>query len=358
MRKFSFEINITKQCNFSCTYCFEGNHCDMSNDIEQHLPLVFERIDELLSDDWWNKHHDVMNIVFWGGEPTLRPLLIEQIVERYKHHDKVGFMMYTNGYLVDSVIKTFSDIKHKFEIQVSYDGEPIHDINRKHKNGNLTSNTVKENVKKLVDAGMEVSLKSTIKIDELKYFDEAWEDIKNIALELNYPFRYAPTLEYHEETPMEYFDEFECSLKRYVKKEVESLRSGNPPMLSWLNSNKNKCAFSTAGLFVDIDGGIYYCHGCSYVEDPSDFRFSDLRDDGLLAKIKENRNRFKPEYEPECDFCTATACLACNVSKYINSSKESFIDKWNDYLCQPNLCRYYKLFGKYNEVLNKMIRRK
>ena len=358
MRKFSFEINITKQCNFECTYCFEGNHCELTNDIGQHLPLVFKRIDELLYDEWWGDNYDIMNIVFWGGEPTLRPLIIKEIVDRYRKNEKVHFMMYTNGYMVDSVIETFSDIKNRFEIQVSYDGNPIHDINRKHKNGELTSAAIKTNVKKLVDEGMEVSLKSTIKIEELKYFDEAWEDIKNISIDMDFPFRYAPTLEYHDETPTEYFDEFEDSLKRYVKKEAMSLKEGNMPYLSWLDSNKNKCAFSTAGMFVDIDGGIYYCHGCSYVEDPKDFKFSYLEDDDFLDKVKDNREKFTPVYNYECDMCIATACLSCNVSKYINSSKEDFFDKWNDYTCQTDLCKYYKLFGKYNEVLNRIIRRK
>ena len=358
MRNFSFEINITKQCNFNCTYCFEGNHCDLTNDIGDNLSLVFDKIDELLNDDWWRENYDIMNIVFWGGEPTLRPLIIEEIVEKYKDNDKVRFMMYTNGYIVDGIIKTFTCIKDKFEIQVSYDGSPIHDINRQTKLGELTSDAIKKNVRRLVNGGFEVSLKSTIKISELKYFDEAWEDIKNISQELNYPFRYSPTLEYHDETTMEYYDEFESSLKRYVKKEVESLRNNNPPYLSWLNANKNKCAFSTAGMFVDIDGGIYYCHGCSYVEDPSDFKFSDLSDKDFLQKVKSNKVNFIPEQNSECDVCSASTCLACNVSKYINSSKEDFFDRWNDYTCQTNLCKYYKLFGKYNEVLNRIIRRK
>lgn len=357
MNKFSFEINVTKQCNFACSYCFEGNHCDDYDDVESHLLRIFTMIDQLLSDDWWNEHHDKMDIVFWGGEPTLKPHIIKEVVGRYKDNDKVTFMMYSNGYLVDDIVDTFVDIKDKFHIQVSYDGNPVHDINRKHKNGQITSTVVKDNIRKLVENDINVTLKSTIKLSELHLFDEAWQDIKDFGTEVGHFFRYSPTIEYYGDVSLEHLRPFEDALKRYVKKELDNVKNGNTPVLGWLGGGKNKCGFFTSGMFVDVDGGIYYCHGCSYVDDSEVFKFGDINDQNIIDKLKDNKNRLSPQYNNTCDMCTATVCLSCNVSKYINSNKDSFVERWNDYTCQQNLCEYYKLFGKYDEVLRRLLRR-
>ncbi len=266
--------------------------------------------------------------------------------------------MYSNGYIVDELIDIFNGIEERLNLQISYDGNPIHDKQRLHRNGGLTSDTIKNNVKKLLESGIKPSLKSTIVLSDLKHFDEAWQDIKDFGLETGHLFRYSPTIEYHDgETPLDFLGEFEDSLKRYVKKELHNIKDGNKPVLGWLGNDKSKCGFTTSGLFVDIDGGIYYCHGCSYVEDPSVFRFSELGDINLIEKLKSNKEDFRPVYNQTCDMCIASVCLGCNVVKYINSSKDGFFDRWNDYTCQENLCEYYKLFGKYDEVLKRLTRR-
>ncbi|MFW5986238.1 MAG: radical SAM protein, partial [Halanaerobiales bacterium] len=80
-------IDPTSACNLNCTGCWAGKY-NKSDSLE------LETIDRIITEA---KDLGIYFIVLSGGEPTVYPHLFE-IFER---HQDVGFMMYTNGTLID-----------------------------------------------------------------------------------------------------------------------------------------------------------------------------------------------------------------------------------------------------------------
>ena len=80
-------MDPTSACNLNCEGCWAGKY-DKSDTLE------FETMDRIINEA---KELGIYFIIFSGGEPTVYPRLME-LVEK---HPDVGFMMYTNGTLID-----------------------------------------------------------------------------------------------------------------------------------------------------------------------------------------------------------------------------------------------------------------
>lgn len=98
-------IFLTYRCNLNCSYCFASN-------------VVFDKdlTKYSLSDDRTNQlinfiKHDILrrkskdnSIVFFGGEPTLVPNIIDYIINETRNLD-LKYSIYTNGLLLDRIPK-------------------------------------------------------------------------------------------------------------------------------------------------------------------------------------------------------------------------------------------------------------
>ncbi|RCW50783.1 MULTISPECIES: radical SAM protein [unclassified Halanaerobium] len=80
-------IDPTSACNLNCEGCWAGKYNKSDS-------LDFATIDRIITEA---KEMGIYFIVLSGGEPTVYPQLFD-ILEK---HDDVGFMMYTNGTLID-----------------------------------------------------------------------------------------------------------------------------------------------------------------------------------------------------------------------------------------------------------------
>ncbi|MFW6410332.1 MAG: radical SAM protein [Halanaerobiales bacterium] len=80
-------IDPTSGCNLNCTGCWAGKYSESDS-------LDFETIDRIITEA---KELGIYFIVLSGGEPTVYPRLFDI----FEKHDDVGFMMYTNGTLID-----------------------------------------------------------------------------------------------------------------------------------------------------------------------------------------------------------------------------------------------------------------
>lgn len=280
----------------------------------------------------------------------------ENELQMVKDGTRIAFLMYSNGSNYEKVIDIFEPVKRKFEIQISYDGQPIHDLRRKDIAGAPTSARAREAIRELKKAGFTTLIKSTLKTEDSKYLPEVWDDFNSLREEIE-DIRYSPTIEHKKDFDPNDLVDFENSLKKLVLKEKDFYRENERFLWSWIDATKSQCTLFRVGLFVDVDGGLYYCHGCPYEDECGNLWFGEIGDPELLNMMKNNYMMFKPRTVNECKNCVATMCLNCNVVKYINSNMDEFIDRWYDYTCVPTLCEYYKLFGKYNEVLRRLLRR-
>lgn len=80
-------IDPTSACNLNCIGCWAGKY-------KKSDSLKVDTIDRIITEA---KEMGIYFIVFSGGEPTLYPHLFDIL----RKHSDVGFMMYTNGTLID-----------------------------------------------------------------------------------------------------------------------------------------------------------------------------------------------------------------------------------------------------------------
>jgi len=144
--QFTLEITTTALCNMGCTYCFEGAKTNTQR-LDDKVDVVKKRIYELLDSNFLKDNYEMLNLTFWGGEPTLNGNLIVDIMTEFQHLDKVNFHIYTNGYnrkRLDDILDKV-DIR-KLTVQISHDGKEIGDKFRVTHSGKPTSDQVVENI--------------------------------------------------------------------------------------------------------------------------------------------------------------------------------------------------------------------
>ena len=143
-----YHIILTDHCNLSCTYCrgkpFSPSAVEESGpEIDFDLPLELEYDLDLLY-RFLEKDPNA-SLIFYGGEPLLRPDLVCEIVE---HAPAKRFLVHTNGLLLDRIPRA---VVHRFDtLLVSIDGpRETTDGCR----GSGTYDRVMTNVKKIVAGG-------------------------------------------------------------------------------------------------------------------------------------------------------------------------------------------------------------
>lgn len=363
----NIELNITNQCNLRCSYCSEFGKYNSKNfgDIKEKFYVFF---DDLLKSDFFNKNYSDIALYFWGGEPTLESNLILEIVRRYEDNKNVRFMMYTNGYDMPEKLKEkIKNLKYetvgqhrKFFTQISYDGNPIHDIKRKTTHKGSSSDKVIDLIKWYGKNNIPFSIKSTVTYDTLKYIYEAYVDITNLVNEFDsfYGFGYFPTLDYFNHHSGDNIEEYKKdmvdSLKKlifYLLKNDKKIKNVN---FKWFLDSKANCSAGADLFSIDTNGDITACHGCLYTNN-RDHVLGHI-DDGVscIEIASEKYRKLMPITPEECKTCIATFCVRCNTVRYENSTKDTFEEKWNDYTNNNALCSIYKEAGKMTRVYNKL----
>lgn len=372
--EFSIEVTTTQECNLGCTYCFEGcgDNPDENYKLNKNIldfDVVSEKIDFLLQDEEFNKRNDGIRLDFWGGEPTLNMSLIMQAFEKYLPNPKVNFYLSSNGYDIRGLLSLIQYLKDKdsldrFQMQVSYDGR-IKNPLRLTLTGKDSTEKVRDNILKLLDTGVKLGLKSTITAQMFPYLLDIWEDYN----ELYYLFKekklslvLAPTIDYYDNNNYSFEKEFEQSMLKIAKKELEFYKQNNRFLWKWFNGSKKECGAGTGISAIDVEGDVLVCHGGFYQDNKEELTLSSIYEsnekyrDSIFEfsdKLKEYNKGYKePDY---CFNCIATECMRCPVKKSEISNKEVLFDKWVDHSNQPGLCKYFKIFGKIDRALQDII---
>ncbi|ETR71425.1 MAG: radical SAM domain-containing protein [Candidatus Magnetoglobus multicellularis str. Araruama] len=104
---------LTNDCNLNCIYCYRGNQ---SKQQAMTVDMITECIEKYM------QHDSPCHVQLTGGEPTLRPELIEHTAQFIrKKKAKASIAIQTNATLLDeSLIKMFQ--KYQIQVGVSLDG--------------------------------------------------------------------------------------------------------------------------------------------------------------------------------------------------------------------------------------------
>lgn len=357
--QFTLEITTTALCNMDCTYCFEGVKVNKQR-LDDKLDTLKQRINEFLETPFFNDNYDLLNISFWGGEPTLNPELIINIIQEFQERDNVNFHIYTNGYdrrrmdmIVDAV-----DIS-KLHVQISYDGKAINDIFRLSAGGKSTVDQVLGNLEYFGRKGVRISLKATIPMGGIGDLWPAWQDYKNIYDKYqdigdNINIQYAPTIDYVNTLPPAdlgpMIEKFRKGMIRIAREEIKFYKEHGYFLCSWFGGGETKvhCASGVHMHAIDVDGKSYACHGSLYSPNKQEMKAGDIMDDSFVNNIVGMSNAYGEhirEMSPICKDCVATTCMVCPVVSLDNSLNDDFSGRWTDRWV-GNMCGFFKAFGE------------
>ena len=353
---FSLDITVTNECNYKCTYCFERKQYGMRT---YTLDEMKNFIYTIINSDLFNTNFSILSLNFWGGEPTLYFEDILYYIDIFHDNPCIEFFIYTNGTIqkgLDAIVNKVIEYNclDKLHIQISWDGDPVHSINRISKNNYIYD--VKDSIEKYYNLGVNLDLKATLLPKDFKMLPEIWESYKNLNYKLNSDFYYIPTIDqtYY---GSEYIDDFKESLAIICTKELDYISTRGHTLLKWFGEDLKTCSYCNSMLCVDIDGLIYPCHGFLYEN-------SNIKQKECLGTIfdKDFINKFllqSKEYiipnEPEfCTNCESTFCVSCCVKDSIVSNKKSSYERWYDKKLSTR-CTYFKIFGVYDKALHKIV---
>ena len=379
---YDIDVTVTDNCNFRCKYCFERS--------SEYIPSNFQLTDQfitqlelLLSDDWFKCRYDGVHVAFWGGEPTLLPKVIIDILQYFEGDDRVKFFLYTNAsnisVLEDVLMRTRDQYIAgfpKFHVQISYDGKPIHDMNRVNPQRRSTSKCVLEAIDFMERNNIPFSTKSTVMPENFKYLHDAYLDVRQLEKEgRKYPHTfnhnrwrlssYYPTVDQaddssirSEEVEKRYLEDLEISLIKIAQDEIKYYKTYKRWFFRWFDYAKPVCLAGKDMCCIDTNGNIYPCHGCIYMN--TDSHVAGSLTEGLLPAIIKLHEQFKfiASTQPEeCLKCVATYCARCNSAKFQYSQKDEYMDRWTDYSVQPFLCQAFGLNGKISTAFHRILGR-
>lgn len=357
---YGFEITTTDSCNFACNYCFERG-CK-PNDYKVNTDIMIKKIWQLVDSDWFRENFCGMKIVLWGGEPTVNMDLCERIIAEFEDDERFCFFLYTNGSRIRELLPTLIRVSRKpfikespkkFVVQVSYDGNPIHDMNRLTKSGSPTSAIVHEAIDLLAHYDINFGLKSTLPWEGFKYLPEIWDDIEDLRYAYGDKIAYSVTVDYHNVDFYSRQKEIEKAIIEIAQKEYRFYKEHGTFLSNLFKKDRLYCAAAKTMAAVNTEGQVFYCHGCFYTDESHEFKYTSIYDIDFVDKIRQNYERFlNNDVEPEeCSNCLATMCLRCNVKKFQASKKSKHLERWFDYTAEKELCDYYKMLGKIKAAL-------
>lgn len=366
---FNLEITTSALCDLNCTYCFEGEKVDKAR-LDDELPVIFKRIDSILeNEDWFKAKYSGLNISLWGGEPTLNPNFIIELMNKYRNHDNVDFHLYTNAFNIHNMKKIIENVDtSKLNIQVSYDGRAVNDSYRLMKNKKPSSNHVINNLYELAGMGLKVSMKATLPIDSMENLYNCWKDyfdiqklLWKVSKDIN--INYAPTIDYATKFSLEEKKEaiavFRKEFLKIAKEEISFYQEHGRYLCSWFGGEDNRkhCSAGYNMAAIDQRGNLYACHGAIYSKHKDELKYSDIHDDGFVEKIKNYTQKFEKPLKniaKDCQDCVATTCMICPVSSHEKSEKTEFFDKWTDNWVNE-LCGFFKAFGEIDRAVQKHV---
>jgi uncharacterized protein len=145
-------LNVSTGCNLACSYCYKSDLATPAAAQTMSFETAREAIEMMLRA---SPGEPLYHVVFFGGEPLTRRVLIAQVVDwceaRFAALGKrVDFSLTTNATLLGDEVIDWLD-SHAFGLSVSIDGPAaIHDRNRRTIGGMGTYATVRRKAERLL----------------------------------------------------------------------------------------------------------------------------------------------------------------------------------------------------------------
>jgi len=347
---FHVTFQINKNCNFKCTYCYEG--LDKLTEIitDNDIPKIVSGLKKLQENLKKDKLPHKLSFSILGGEPTLVPtkrtqMLTKLMMEKLEIHDVI---LITNNYSAQKTIDFFHPDfpKELIRYQVSYDGGKIQDDYRKDANKKGSKNLLTDEIYKLLnlmDKSSKLSMKATLPMEAFSSVKDAindylqFEDVVNDQNGHGSNFSYYSTFDTssllminlrknfanNQESINSFLLEVENLLKYLVKFEMDRLILGKSLFTRFFkelryNANDTSCSAGQSLFGLDQLGNARFCHRTEY----------------------DNYSNYPKEQGSKLFYGNINNT---NFYKIFNESKELITNKKQEVLTDPNnLCRSCK----------------
>jgi len=369
MKPFNLTLQVTKNCNLQCKYCYElGHH-------RKEIPNLTEYLSALeLFLKIFKKRNQKINLIYIGGEPSLNPDFIEKTLNVVYSTGLLNSVnIITNGILINNIIKSIEQskipeesVKELISIQISYDGKLINDKYRL-ANGNPTSDIVLRSIKKIKELCWNITLKSVLPVNEIHLVPEIIEEFIELG------FKYQPTEDFsylehklkESLTIEEYIKYFDEHFIKVLNIELERLDNNLQPISRWfldysLSKGISECQAGINSLSINERGMVQFCQQIDYTKilpkNQNDFNFYNIYDLPSMSQLETNLNNISNNFKCNlieskrtqdygCNDCSALFCVKCPLInyKYSNSTKNMY----GQYIDEPFRCIYYKNLSKF-----------
>jgi len=293
----------TYRCNHRCRMCdFPGRYCPEES--EMSTVRIKNLLDELAS-------LPSLGVSFYGGEPLLRPDIVELI--RYAHSRKLLVHLTTNGLLLDEklsgeIIAAGTDV-----VSISLDGASpaSHDRQRgvsgAFEKAIAAINSLRQ-ARRTLSAGTRVAVTTVLTTDNLREIDGIVKAAINAGADSHTIYEAQPLL-----NAANTFTERDLAALREANREIARLQAVYPDYID--NSRRYiriadqifqgkkarlKCFAPYTDLFIDPYGGLYPCNHLLGLGIPrGQYQPGRLKDFWYSEKYQKTRDQLSD-------------CAACN----------------------------------------------
>lgn len=168
-------INVTKNCNLKCTYCYQ-------KDYHKSYNMSREAADRIINFIIFENREDA-RVQFFGGEPALNFKMVKYITEKLVKHGIDRFSLTSNMTLWTEEMLDFLDYHH-FHVLASIDGtKESHDLQRKRKDGSGSFDLAFENLQKVIERpNIELKIAKVVANHNKEYFYSDFMFFKNLGV--------------------------------------------------------------------------------------------------------------------------------------------------------------------------------
>jgi len=285
-------LNIGRQCNFDCAYCYLGN---LKREGKQ-MPIeigrkIIDQVSEL--------KQDKKQVVFHGSEPLLNFSLIKDLVDySKKNYQNINFCLQTNGSLLDEEKLEFLS-QEGITAGISLDGLKLHqDQNRPYIGGISSYSDVSTNLSQLKQYQKGVSIITVITRENVGDLEKIVADFKEKGIDSvlfslvgSKDKSVYPDLEMLSKKMKLVLDNYIDSV--YIGRPTIKIRNLRDMLRTFLKNRTTTNCVQCGGtqshplMAVDIDGSIYPCDFFCGIEE---YKIGNIFSDSLEESFNSKKN--------------------------------------------------------------------
>jgi len=409
---FHIVFQINKNCNFKCTYCYEGldkvTEILSIDDVEDIVKGIKNFARTLEEKGLVSK----MSFSILGGEPTLVPQEVTHKLTKLLEDelDLKYIILITNNYSAKRTIGFFHPDfpRDKIKVQISYDGGRIQDDYRKDSKKNGTKESLTKEIRALLneDNGIKVSLKATLPLEAISSVPDAVQDYVTFEEDINKKnnnpnnFSYYPTFDTtsilmynlrqqekcgNTKPKEKLFTELDETFKYLLKFEMDRLINNKPAFTRWFRemsyaANNTTCSAGSKLFGLDQDGIGRYCHRTEFGEEHTNVKFpykkeqlnslkyGDITSDTFQQKFFKTKEKLEKVINSDkeysyCDGCKTLTCVKCPMvnitpdrSLDTSTTNDLYKDMYSHGLTLS--CEINNQISKYLYIFDKIINNK